>query len=257
MAKDYLEYKGQFKKHCILKLVAYGAGVLALLFVLFLPLFEWTDELLIELVTLFEKDASFSLFDEAKLMIELMKGEEGKHFIIEYALHGATDEEEALQSFSSFMGIFYLLGILLMATGIVMVAVEGVKAYQCLTDLEGYTAEQYDKIKWRQEEKKSWKKQSSPMNLMSGAISCFFGYIFFAWIMASAFEGMGMEGTVSYFTFADFALTGWIWLVIICVVVMEILHLKAKGVYKKIQRSVIKDEYEEKKKANENIFKEE
>ncbi len=111
--KEYEQYKGRFRLHCIYKLAAYGIGVLTGLLAFFLPLIQ-------------SSSGKIFLFDVAKLLV---KGNLGIY------------------------DVFWIFAIIFLLVAIVMLGVEGAKATHGLTDLDGYALVEYDKIRVRREEK--------------------------------------------------------------------------------------------------------
>ncbi len=232
MEKQYLQYKDKFREFCNLKIGACVAGIVTVLLVFFLPLFEWKTELLG--LFLEESEMQFSLFDECKLAIEVLKGEEGSHFILSLA---TLEEEPAPYFYFMFFGL-----LLFFIVGIPMWIAEIWNGYQGLSDIEGYTVEEYDKIRWRKVDANPYNRAlwSEPAGFAIGGIGFFTVYAIVLNVFAESFEAMGF---VSHFTFDKIGATWTVSLVAISAVITAALELRARGVYKNIQRNVLKAEY--------------
>ncbi len=241
MAKEYLQYKDEFQRQCILKFCACIVGVLAVCGMLFLPMFEWKNELLAVLIG--KDKMRFSLFDEVRLIVELVKGEDASHFLL-----GLMVEPELGSEFYNLspnpMTTFLFFGVIEAVVAVVLLVIEGVKAGNNFMDLEGYTLEQYDKMKWRQEEKKKWGWGNiSFMSMLLCAVVFFGIYLVFSVVVIGRIEET--DNTISYFLFDEFFLNGWFYLVLICLIAMFVLHIMSNNIRKKIQRQIIKGEYAE------------
>ncbi len=230
MEKQYLQYKDKFREFCNLKIGACVAGIVTVLLLFFLPMFEWKTELLGLLLE--ESERQFSLFDECKLAIEVLKGEEGAHFILSLAT------EESVPYYFIFFGG----GLLLCVVGISMWIAEIWNGYQGLSDIEGYAVEEYDKIRWRKVDANPYNRAlwSDPAGLAIGGIGFFTVYAIVLNVFAESFEKMGF---VSHFTFDKIGATWTVSLVAISAVITVFLQIRARGVYKNIQRNVLKAEY--------------
>ncbi len=233
MSKEYLQYKDNFQRYCVLKLCACLVGAVMLIFMLFLPIFEWENELLAGLIG--ENKMQFSLFDEGLLALELFKGEEASHFLLDFALEAEAQDVNPLITFL-FFGIIFWAGALL------LLIIEGVKAVGALLDLEGYTLEQYDKMKWRQDGKKRRWGNFSYVSALVGTVTFFSIYIF---LTALILKNDLTDQIISYFTFEKFALTAFAYLTILFVVGALVLEILSKNERKKIRQKIIKADYME------------
>ncbi len=233
MSKEYLQYKDKFQRYCVLKLCACIVGAVMLIFMLFLPMFEWKNELLAALIG--KNKMRFSLFDEGTLALELFKGEEASHFLLDLALGAEAQEINPLITFL-FFGIIFWAGALL------LLIIEGVKAVCALMDLEGYTLEQYDKMKWRRDGKKRRWGNVSYGSMLAGAVTFFSIYIFPTVFIFKNIEIA--DQIISYFTFEKFALTAFAYLTILFAVGALVLEILSKNERKKIRQEIIKVDYE-------------
>ncbi len=233
MEREYLQYKDRFRKYCNLKICACVAGVVTILLLIFLPLFKWTNELLG--LFLEENEMRFSLFDEFKLAIEALKGEDGSHFLLEEFLSENVSEPYfpcILVGLGFLFCLVYIIGL----GGVIW------KAYQGLNDIDGYTVEEYDKILWHTAKRNPLNgiRIDAPGSAVVASCMFFAAYA----IGLNLLRERLADASVSYFTFDAIGATWTVALLAIGVVITVGLEIIADGTYRSIQRDVLKKVYE-------------
>lgn len=119
---QYLKYKDSFKKQCIFSTIGGGLAIIAVIFLLFIPIFQ----IRLGKLVLIE----FSLFDELKA---LFSGSDGYRFIG--------------------IGIFQAFALVMFSIAFGMYIYELIKNITGITNLDNYALLQYDKIKTRGNER--------------------------------------------------------------------------------------------------------
>lgn len=207
------KYTKQFKIDCILKVVSSGLALMAIVFLLFLPIFSIVDPIFG--ITLY----SFSLFDETKNAFSLLSG--------------------GFSSPMAVMNIYQMFVLIFMALGLVMCVVTLIKNVICLTDMDKYVLEQYNNIKVGAG-KKSFYNRFSATNCFISAIILEVFYIIFSKVFSSV--GGGESAFESNLSMVN-GVTGYIALFIIFAVGVIAITVYSKIQIRKIKFAILKEDY--------------
>lgn len=208
--EQYLRYEKQFKLDCILKVLASGLSLLAIIFFMFLPNF------CIKFMGI--EVERFSIFDEA--------------------LKSVSSMSEGVTSLSSVVSIWQVAALLFVALGIVTSVISFVKNILNLTDIKNYSLEKYDEIK-KGTGKKSILGRFNSTNSFICAVIMESGYI----ILAKSFSAIpSVEFSGGYLAEVN-GVTGLISLFIICTVGFIAITAFCKLQFRKVKHDVLREDY--------------
>ena len=229
---QYLKYKNEFKKQCIFNAAFGGLAILTIILLLFVRMFEVKEYNILLL--------QFSLFDEIELSIKSIGGS-GTQI-------SGSGQAEAWKAVGSFMGIYQIIAIIMLAAAVGLFIYELIKNIMGIINMDNYALEQYDKIKNRAEEKnkKALKWFTSPRLFLSGILLELF-YLFYSKFINQMISGAPEAGEIaignsSYFTYMT-GVSGLIALPIIFAAGAIVAFILRKLSLSKTRAAILKEDY--------------
>lgn len=230
---QYLKYKNEFKKQCIFNAIFGGLAIITIILLLFVPLFEIREFNILL--------AKFSLFDEIKMSLKSMGGSGTQS-------GGGSGQSQAWEAVASFMGIYQIIAIIMLAMAVGLFVYDLVKNITGIMNMDNYALEQYDKIKNRADvkNKKALKWLSSSRLFVTGICLELF-YLFYSKFINKMISDGGEAGSFeigssSYFTHMT-GVSGLIALPIVFAIGAIAAYVLLKMSLSKTRSEILKEDY--------------
>lgn len=213
---QYFKYKDALKNQCILSSVGAIVALLSIVLLVFIPFLAMK----VEGETVF----TMSLFDAMKDSVETLKGNSQSLFV--------------------FYCFYQVFAAIYLVVAIILLSVNVAKGLGNITNIEGYTIETYDNIKFRRDNERSSRRgRRGALSYFVSAICMEALYIFMCTYLTELFPEEELLKNPSDILFINgFEMT--IIFPVIFIVATIVLLVMSKTQLRKIKTSIIKEEYE-------------